>query len=308
MSFRRFVYFSALCGAWAALAGWALGRVAAGGHPLAGTGFKALFLGMLVALALGVVDALWTYSPRQVRQIVPRVLTSTAGGALGGLVGGLAGQSLFSRLSHPAFFVFGWAVTGLLIGASLVLFDSLARYVRRQSFRGGVRKTLQAAGGGTLGGVLGGVLSLLLKEAGATLFPGVPVEDLWSPSALGFVVLGLCIGLMIGLAQVLFKEAWVRFEAGRRKGREMILTRPRLTIGRAEACDIGLFGDAGVEKLHARLERQGEGYVVTDAGSAAGTFVNGRRIHGPTALRSGDAIGVGAAVLRFEERQKRRDT
>jgi hypothetical protein len=305
MSLRLFVYWCALCGAWAALAGWAAGRVASGEHPVASAAFKALFLGMLVALALSLLDVLWSYSLRQVRQVVPRVLTSTAGGAAGGLVGGFAGQLLYGLVPHAAFFILGWAITGFLIGASLVFFDLLARYVQRRSLRGGVRKTMQATLGGTVGGILGGFLSLRLKDAAGGLFPDVPVEDLWSPSALGFVVLGLCIGLMIGLAQVLFKESWIRFEAGRRRGREMILTRPQMTIGRAESCDIGLFGDGAVEKLHARLDRLADGYVLTDAGSGSGTFVNGQRIQAPTLLRSGDRIGVGDAVLRFEERQKR---
>ena len=61
---------------------------------------------------------------------------------------------------------------------------------------------------------------------------------------MGFVALGMCIGLLIGLAQVILKEAWVRVEAGFRAGREMILSKPEVTIGRAESCDIGLFGDA----------------------------------------------------------------
>jgi hypothetical protein len=222
-------------------------------------------------------------------------------------VGGFAGQFLFSRLSHVVFFVLGWTVTGLLIGASLILFDLLGRYVLLRSFRGGVRKTLQAVGGGTEGGNLGGVLSWLLKDVGAVLFPGVPVEELWTPSALGFVVLGLCIGLMIGLAQVLFKESWLRVETGKRRGRDIVLSRPLLTLGRAESCDIGLFGDPGVERLHARLELGADGYVVADAGTGRGTFVNGRRIGGPTPLRSGDTLLLGDTLLRFEERQKRGD-
>ncbi len=305
MSFRLFVYFSALCGAWAALAGWALGRVAAGEDPLASAAFKAMYLGMLVALALGVVDCLWSFSLRQVRQVLPRVVTATLGGALGGLVGGFAGQFLFSWQSRVGFFVLGWALTGLLIGASLILFDLLARYVGQRSFQGGIRKTVQAICGGTAGGLLGGILSWLLKDVGPVLFPGMPVEDLWTPSALGFVVLGLCIGLMIGLAQVLFKESWLRVETGKRKGRDIVLSRPVLTLGRAESCDVGLFGDPGVERLHARLALGAGGFVVSDAGSARGTFVNGRRIAGPTPLRSGDTILLGDTLLRFEERQKR---
>jgi hypothetical protein len=306
MSFRLFVYCSALCGAWAALAGWVVGRAAAGQHPLAGAAFKAMYLGLFVALALGIVDVLWTYSLRQLRRVLPRVLTSTIGGAVGGLLGGFLGQVLFELVSHPVFFVLGWAITGLLIGLSIVFFDLAIRFVHIGGLNKGMRKTYQALGGGAVGGLLGGFLSLELKNAGTGLFPQIEVERLWGPSALGFVVLGLCIGLMIGLAQVLFKERWLRFEAGRRKGREMFLSKPLMTIGRAEACDIGLFGDPQIERLHARLELDGDGFLVTDVGTPAGTYVNGRRIDGPTRLRSGDAIAVGTVVLRFEERQKRK--
>jgi pSer/pThr/pTyr-binding forkhead associated (FHA) protein len=119
------------------------------------------------------------------------------------------------------------------------------------------------------------------------------------------VVLGVCIGLFVGLAQVILKEAWVRVEAGFRPGRELILAKDEVTIGRAETCDIGLFGDASIERLHARILQQGHRYLLADTGSAAGTFVNEQRITEPTPLRSGDSIRVGKSVMRFRERQRR---
>lgn len=124
---------------------------------------------------------------------------------------------------------------------------------------------------------------------------------------MGFVALGLCIGLLIGLAQVILKEAWIQVEAGFRAGRQMILSKPEFTIGRAESCDIGLFGDAAVERLHARILLQNNQYYLSDAGTPAGTFLNGRPIAQPTPLRSGDAIGIGKSLLRFSERAKRNE-
>ena len=67
-------------------------------------------------------------------------------------------------------------------------------------------------------------------------------------------------------------------EAGVRAGRELILTKPIITIGRAEACDIGLFGDPSIERLHARILQQGERYLIADAGSAVGTYLNDERV------------------------------
>jgi pSer/pThr/pTyr-binding forkhead associated (FHA) protein len=119
------------------------------------------------------------------------------------------------------------------------------------------------------------------------------------------VALGLCIGLMVSLTQVILRESWLQVEAGFRAGREMLLIKPVLTIGRAEACDIGLFGDPDIERLHARILRQGDQFFLADAGSSSGTYLNDQRINGPAPLRSGDAIRVGKAVLRFGERQKR---
>jgi pSer/pThr/pTyr-binding forkhead associated (FHA) protein len=103
------------------------------------------------------------------------------------------------------------------------------------------------------------------------------------------------------------KEAWLRVEEGVRAGRELMLTKEETTIGRAEASDLGLFGDNSIEKTHARILLQNNRYVVADAGTPAGTFLNDRPLTTPTALRSGDAIRIGKTLLRFGERQKRED-
>src|SRR3954467_2216902 len=110
MSFRAFIYYCALCGGWAALCGWFLGRVATGENPdsLGGTGIKGLCLGLAVTVALGFVDALWTFSFRQIVQVGPRVLVSVVVGTVGGLLGGLVGQKLFDLMTLSLFVVFGW--------------------------------------------------------------------------------------------------------------------------------------------------------------------------------------------------------
>src|SRR5437588_153251 len=47
------------------------------------------------------------------------------------------------------------------------------------------------------------------------------------------------------------------------------------------------------------------GFVIL--GLCIGTFINGKRIAGPTPLASGDQIRLGSSVLRFGERQERVD-
>jgi hypothetical protein len=195
-------------------------------------------------------------------------------------------------------------MTGLLIGAAPCVFDVLARLAREEELGGALRKIVNGVLGGFLGGLLGSVLFLLLQAVWGLVFRD-RVEDFWSPSATGFVALGMCIGLLIGLAQVILKEAWVKVESGFRPGRELILSKPEVVIGRAEGCDIGLFGDNSVEHDHAHIRREGREHVLIDMGSAAGTYVNGERVLAPRPLRSGDSIRLGRCVLRFGERPRR---
>jgi hypothetical protein len=160
--------------------------------------------------------------------------------------------------------------------------------------------------GGFIGGFLNDLMTVipnpLAEQAGEKLRDALPRWTL----ATGLVILGMSIGLLIGLAQVVLKEAWVRIEQGFKAGREMILNKPETTIGRAEGVDIALFGDMNVEKVHARIVLKGDRYMLVDSNTPGGTFINGERISGPTPLSSGDMIGVGRSMVRFEERGKRR--
>ena len=307
MSFRLFVYYCALCGAFAAFLGWVAGRLPGQMDKLVEAGVKGLLLGLTVALALSLVEACWNFSVSQLFLSVPRALVAILISSIGGLIGGVLGQALLLyAFDFIGFVMFGWILTGLLIGVSLAAYDLLIRLMTGADLSAALRKLLNGVLGGTAGGLLGSILYLLLGGVWELLFRNKPSAILWSPSGIGFAVLGACIGLMIGLAQVILKEAWLKVEAGFRPGREMIISRDALTIGRAESCDIGLFGDATVEKVHARILKQGDHYLLADNGTSGGTFLNEERIDGPTPLKAGDAIRVGKCVIRFQERQKKK--
>jgi hypothetical protein len=73
------------------------------------------------------------------------------------------------------------------------------------------------------------------------------------------------------------------------------------TIGRWPSCTIVVQGPL-ISRLHAKIEPQGPRYVLNDAGSVNGTFVNGQRISEPYLLASDDLIALGAPappLLRF---------
>jgi hypothetical protein len=304
MSFRLFIYYCALCGGWAALVGWALGRVISPAGVTAADAVRGMMLGVLVALGLSMVDCLWNISLSQFGQFMMRVGVAVLIGGIGGLLGGLVGSLLYSV--SAVFFVFGWTLTGLLIGTSIGAFELLVSLMSGTNQSGAMKKVVKTLLGGTCGGILGGILALLLGVIWTTIKPDGE-GWLWSPTAMGFVALGMCIGLLVGAAQVILKEAWIKVEAGFRAGREMILAKEKTSIGRAEGVDIALFGDPGVEKLHANIITDGGRYFLVDGAAPGGTFVNDERVDGRVALRSGDEIRMGRSVLRFYEKQKRRD-
>jgi hypothetical protein len=305
MSFRLFIYYCALCGGWAAFFGWAIGQTLAPSGPILRAGVKGAFLGLAVAFGLGLVDALWNLSVGQMGKVLARVGTAVLVGFVGGFLGGVLGQAMFGLLGGVGF-VLGWTLTGLLVGISIGLFEVLSSLMRQADLSGSRKKLMNGLIGGTAGGLLGGILALLLRTVSSRVFVGKDEDLLWTPTSWGFVALGMCIGLLIGLAQVILREAWVKIESGRRAGKEMILTKEKTTIGRAEACDIGLFGDNAIEKLHAQILLAGNRYFLEDARTPAGTYVNDQRVAGRVPLRSGDRIRVGSSVLCFRERQKRR--
>lgn len=319
MSFKNFIYYCALCGGWAAFLAWGMAQVTGlftaerfTADPdallprLMQSGLMAALLGLFVASTIGMLDALLNAVGFQ---RVVRTLVCLAVGVIGGLFGGMFGELIFYFAPNPAFRVLGWAIVGVIIGSSIGIFDLQRAMLTRQSSAQARRKIINGAIGGIVGGVLGGVFFELVKQGvpmAASLVKEIDKTTMHSPRAIGLVILGICIGLLIGSAQVFLKEAWVKVEAGFKAGREMMLSKPETTAGRAEGNDIGLFGDNGVEKQHCKIVLQGGRYVLVEVGSpSGGTFVNGERISGPTPLRSGDLIGLGKSALRFGERAKR---
>src|SRR5262245_32475967 len=174
MSFRLVVHYCALCGGAGAFVGWGLGRYFAAGEGIVAQGMKGLYLGVGVALFLGLVDALWNYALRQLFSVSARVITAVLVGGMAGLLGGLVGEPLYGWQRHGGALVVGWTVVGLLVGLSLGVFDLLAALAANRDPRAAFRKILKCLFGGALGGAAGGSLSLLVRGAWAGLFQDKP--------------------------------------------------------------------------------------------------------------------------------------
>lgn len=80
--------------------------------------------------------------------------------------------------------------------------------------------------------------------------------------------------------------------------RTVPITDAALVIGRQPPCGLLLPGGE-VSRQHCRIDVAGGEATITDLGSTNGTFVDGRRLADPTALRPGAVIQVGACVLTY---------
>ncbi|HLH78057.1 MAG TPA: FHA domain-containing protein [Candidatus Binataceae bacterium] len=174
----------------------------------------------------------------------------------------------------------GWTLMGLMLGLGV----GIATFVAGNLLKG--------AAGGWVGGFIGGIA---FDAIGALTHAGL-LSRLFGLSAIG-----LAIGLFIGLVQELTKVAWLRVEDGRLRGREYRLDKGMAFLGRAEECEIGLFGDSAVAPQHAQISRRGSEYILKDLTRNPGTLVNGQRIESKV-LAAGDLIQIGNYALRFNLR------
>jgi pSer/pThr/pTyr-binding forkhead associated (FHA) protein len=177
--------------------------------------------------------------------------------------------------------VMGWAIEGALIGIGVGVASLVA---------GNVIK-------GALGGLLGGIVGGLSFDGIAAVTQGGLAARFF-----GFSAVGLAIGLFIGLVHELTKAAWLKVEQGRLRGREFLLEKALVNIGRAEENDVGLFGDPAVKPRHAQIMRQGDDFVLKDLSGSASIFVNGAATSTAT-LREADRIKIGNYELSFHLRK-----
>jgi pSer/pThr/pTyr-binding forkhead associated (FHA) protein len=97
---------------------------------------------------------------------------------------------------------------------------------------------------------------------------------------------------MAGFGQV---AATLTVHRGPGAGRSFSIEAPAITIGRHGQCDLQV-NDTWVSRQHARITWGGAGYLLEDLDTVNGTYVNGERISGPRALRSGDVLQLGTQV------------
>ena len=176
-------------------------------------------VGLGIALALTLAQAHYLRRPL----LSASVAVSAAVGLGAGLGAGVAGQLLFVMTaesgSEAAARAVSWTALGLLLGwVTSYAIPNLG------PLRGSV--------GGAIGGFLGVLLYLVLAS---TLGNGVA-------RLAGATALGFCVGLMIGVSEMVFRKAWLKIQFGPRETRTVTLGSEPITIGSQSGCSVLVHG------------------------------------------------------------------
>jgi len=156
---------------------------------------------------------------------------------------------------------------------------------------------------GLLGGVLGGLLGGLMFDPICVLFTTADGEASLS-RAVGFVTIGLLVGLFVGLVEGWTKTAWLMMQAGPLAGKQFVLYRDTTVLGSSPKAEIYLFKDEAIEPRHAVIYNRGGRFEIEDCESPDGTYVNGIPVKRQI-LQSGDQIVLGKTVLEFTLKETR---
>jgi pSer/pThr/pTyr-binding forkhead associated (FHA) protein len=106
--------------------------------------------------------------------------------------------------------------------------------------------------------------------------------------------------VVVAMSDVPVGTAVLIVRAGTQAGDRFALTADETRLGRHPESEI-MLDDITVSRRHAVIERTAEGYVVADAGSLNGTYVNQERID-RVVLHHGDELQVGKFRLVLFER------
>lgn len=238
-------------------------------------------IGLALGLVLGAAEGL---SLRSVMLAVRGALIGMFIGVIGGTIGIVIAEIVFQQVKWCCFIGrgIGWGIFGLFLGMS--------EGIRRFSLMG----ARNAAIGGTIGGFIGGVLFDMVGIF--TFFIGGGTVS----RAIALTVLGMCIGILIALVERALTEASLIVIIGRQEGREILLDKPRVTLGHDERNDVYM-SDSGIAPRHAEVRAEGGGFSIVPLNGTV--LVNQRQVT-HHALQPGDEIQIGTAQMRYRARKR----
>jgi pSer/pThr/pTyr-binding forkhead associated (FHA) protein len=117
-------------------------------------------------------------------------------------------------------------------------------------------------------------------------------------------IIGGSVGLLIGLTDLLTRDAWLKVLSGPLQGKEFSFNRTPIRLGSSPKNEIYLFKDPKVDPVHAEIVKLRDAYEIVDNGSAAGTHLNGMRVSRQR-LKDGDRIKIGDSEFSYSSRENK---
>ena len=256
----------------------------------------------LVGLAIGAVDGLVCRLPR-------RALLSGFVGFLVGFVGGFLCYFIAEVVYQPltllaskqrdasgglsafGFFLqmMGRGLAWMLAGLAMGLGQGIALRSKRLLLYG------------FLGGIIGGLLGGLLFDPIQTVLSGDDTPGANLSRAIGFTIIGMSVGALIGIVERLARDAWLRMTQGPLTGKEFLIFKDVLRVGSSPRSDIYLFNDPGVADHHATLRAVGDDCEIETVNKGQPVLINGRSASSAR-LRHGDQITIGKTMFTFQKK------
>lgn len=256
------------------------------------------FIGLFVGAADGVVC-------RVPRRAIMCGLVGLFIGFVGGLVSSIIAEIAYAPLHHLAMrqaqtgglTPFGFVLQ--LIGRSLAWCFAGSAMGLGQGIALRSKRLLIY---GLLGGLVGGLLGGLLFDPIAFIIVGPDRPSAALSRWIGFGVIGLCVGVTIGVVELLARDAWLRMTQGPLTGKEFLVFKDVMNIGSSPRSDIYLFNDAQVAENHAVLRAIGDECEIEARQSTHPVLLNNRSVT-RARLRHGDNVMIGRTSFVFQQRK-----
>jgi MFS family permease len=294
---KQRIYYNAVLGAMGGLLGWAFISIALRNLGASSTfmlyvkdALTGALVGIAIGAALGSVEGLT--GGRSGRKLFQGMGYGGALGLAAGFVGLLLGEIIFSLAGGGVLpRAIGWAIFGALVGMS----DGIANKMPTRRNYGLL--------GGFIGGLVGGSayerINLALRG-----WTGDRETALAVGGAVGLIILGACLGAIIGLVETIMRTAWFRFTRGRLEGQTRMLDprKPQITIGRNDASDLYIPGDTEIHGAHAILTVQNGAFTITPAPGGGPVLLitsQGEQAVQNYPLRPNDTIQLGRSRMIF---------
>ncbi|HXE54695.1 MAG TPA: FHA domain-containing protein [Tepidisphaeraceae bacterium] len=247
-----------------------------------------------IGLFIGAADGIMCRLPRRI------FLAGAVGlvfGFVGGFLSGILAEVIYAPLTRLAMHQSGtvgfglqtagrglaWAMAGMAMG----LGQGIALRSKRLLLYG------------FLGGLIGGLLGGMLFDPIDLLILGTDKPSSAISRWVGFAVIGATVGLMIGIVELLARDAWLQMTQGPLVGKEFLVFKDVMRLGSSPKSEIYLFNDPAVAAQHAVIRATGGIYDIENTCTESPVCVNGRPIQ-RARLRNGDRITLGRTAFLFQ--------